>query len=722
MKDKKYNRLGNKRNSQTDKMKKLKKGTHIGYGDRKALGIKTDWHSFENTGSKKRFQKEEITGTIEGTKNGYAFLIPDDGGEDFFINQSDLSGAISGDKVIAVIKEKTSRRTVAKVEKVVERGIKRIVGTYFADRFGGYVVSDDPKYNTEVNVKRESSGDATTGDKVVLEITDFPKIGCPEGVITSVLGKRFSRKAEIASIAAAYNFTEGFDEAVIKEAEEVSESVKIAVKGRKDFRKDIVVTIDGETAKDYDDAVSVRKTSYGYELDVHIADVTEYVRAKSELDKSALERGTSVYFPETVIPMLPQSLCNDKCSLLPNEDRLTLSCAMKFDKNGNMTGSKIYKSVIRSKARLTYTAVFEELFGYANKNGLETEKGNSPSEKPEVENGGFSEITPDIKEMLINAFDLYMLIKKKRSDRGSIDLDVGDSDIYVKNGKVVVERAKTDFAHGMIEEFMISANEAVAEYAEKNKLPFIYRIHEKPSEEKLAALEAFLNDLSLRCDLSGTVSPKTYRDILKSVENEPIHDLVNKVMLRSMQKAKYSPENSGHFGLSSRCYCHFTSPIRRYPDLYIHRILKKFIDNNEKSGTFSDEQVMFAATAAEKSSKNERNAELAERAADDYYKTVYMSGFIGESFKGIISGVTARGFFVELENTCEGLVKTESLKGKGRFEFDEKSLTLFSGKTRYRIGDEVEITVKDADLMAKKTEFVLKDESIRCKNKKRIVK
>ncbi len=274
----------------------------------------------------------------------------------------------------------------------------------------------------------------------------------------------------------------------------------------------------------------------------------------------------------------------------------------------------------------------------------------------------------------------------------------------------------------MIEEFMISANEAVAEYAEKNKLPFIYRIHEKPSEEKLAALEAFLNDLSLRCDLSGTVSPKTYRDILKSVENEPIHDLVNKVMLRSMQKAKYSPENSGHFGLSSRCYCHFTSPIRRYPDLYIHRILKKFIDNKEKSGTFSDEQVMFAASAAEKSSKNERNAELAERAADDYYKTVYMSGFIGESFKGIISGVTARGFFVELENTCEGLVKTESLKGKGRFEFDEKSLTLFSGKTRYRIGDEVEITVKDADLMAKKTEFVLKDESIRCKNKKRIVK
>lgn len=742
MKNGKNKGRGHSRVNSRVKKKKLSQFAHFGYGDKKYIeenfsaeeanfgkvffdGIESvekvseksdlyrDEYKERNSGSKKRSSSrfggngraksrryEEVTGVVEGTKNGYAFLIRDDGKEDCFIAPENLCGALNGDKVVASVVERASGRSAAKVEEIVERGVKRVVGTYYSNRFGGYVVSDDQKYNTEVNIDKNSTADAATGDKVVCEITAFYDRGCPEGIITSVLGKRFSRKAEVASIAAAYNFESEFSEDTLKEAERVSKDVKITVRGRKNFKDDLTVTIDGETAKDYDDAICVKKLQNGYELGVHIADVSEYVRENSELDRSALSRGTSVYFPESVIPMLPETLCNDKCSLLPNEDRLTLSCVMKFDLNGDMTEYNIYKSVIRSKARLTYNDVFAYLSGEIT--------------------ADLNKISSETGEMLKNAYELYSLIKKKRSDRGSVDLDVGDSEIYVKNGKVVVERAKTDFAHGMIENFMISANEAVARYAQKNKLPFVYRIHEKPSEEKVAAISTFLQGLSVRCDFDEDVSPKAYREILQSVEGEPIRDLVNKMMLRSMQKAKYSPENLGHFGLASTCYCHFTSPIRRYPDLFVHRVLKKYIDNKEEKEVFSTKQVGLADAVSEKSSKTERNAELAERAADDYYKTVYMSGFIGESFKGVISGVTARGFFVELDNTCEGMVKIDSLKG--RYNFDEANLTLFSGTKRFRIGDEVEIIVADADLLTKKTEFILKEENIRCKNKKRIVK
>ena len=625
-----------------------------------------------------------LEGKIQGNARGYAFLIPTDGGEDYFIPHSDLRGAMHGDLVLAKKTDGTGERTTARVLKVLERGIKEIVGTYYSSRTGGFVVSDDDKYFSDVFIPSGSGFKAKTGDKVVCKIISYPKSKCPEGLVSKILGRRFEKNAELKSIIYSYKLPEKFSDYVIKDAQNLSGEIsKEEIKIRQDFRSQLIFTIDGETAKDFDDAVSIKKDGEFYELGVHIADVSHYVKFGGFIDDEAFKRGTSVYFPESVIPMLPERLCNDLCSLRPNEDRLTLSCIMKIDTNGDVVENKIVASIINSKFRLTYNQVQDILDGNTNK--------NYPKE-----------LIYALKEM----DNLTDILISKRDKKGNIDLDVKESSIEVKDGEIFVGLLERKKSHKIIEEFMILANTVVAEYFYYLDTPFIYRVHGKPSEEKLENFYAFLDGLGVRYKRrKDEIFPKDFQLILKNVKGN-LSPIVNRIMLRSMQKAKYSPECEGHFGLSEKFYCHFTSPIRRYPDLVIHRIIKDFLMNGAEK--LEQKYTDFVLEASIQSSQREKVASDAEMAVDDYYKLVYISQFEGQEFNGVISGVMPFGVFVELDNGVEGLVKVETIKGKN-FKFDKSKFCLYNDKTSYSLGQTVKIMVAGINLTEKRAEFLFVD-------------
>lgn len=628
-----------------------------------------------------------IEGKLQGNERGFAFLMPTDGGEDYFIPHSDLKGAMHGDIVVAERTRGEGQRTTARVLKVLQRGISEVVGTYFTCKSGGFVTPDDSKYFCDVFIPFEKGLRAKSGDKVVCKILSYPKRQNPEGIISKVLGRQFERKAELKSIMYSYKMPEKFPKEVIIEAKSVA--VKVSdndIKHRKDFRDKITMTIDGEDARDFDDAISIEKLKSGkYILGVHIADVSHYVKMGGAIDKEAFDRATSVYFPEGVIPMLPDMLCNDVCSLREGEDRLTLSCVMTVDKAGKVCDYEITPSVINSNARMTYTNVQKIIDG--DEKLIQKHKN----------------IVKEI--MLMN--ELADILIDRRDAQGSIDLDVKESTITVdKKGQINVTASSRDKAHRIIEEFMILANCTVAEYMYYLEQPFIYRIHEDPSEERLENFFEFLKGLGInaRRNKEG-VYPKDFQTILKRAEGTPTYTLINRVMLRSMQKAKYSPIDVGHFGLSLKHYCHFTSPIRRYPDLVIHRIIKEFLVGKTN---LTEKYGEFVFSASTQSSNKERNAIEAERAVDDYYKLMYISDFVGEDFEGVVSGVTGFGVFVELENGIEGLIKIENLKhGRTKFIYDAKSYTLSDGKTTYKIGQKLKITVAGINMGEKKAEFVL---------------
>ena len=629
-------------------------------------------------------QRKVITGKIQGNERGYAFLIPEDEKlNDYFIPHSDLRGAMHGDTVLCEETSGTGLRTTARVLKVLERGIDRLVGTYFSTRNGGFVVPDERKYYNDIFIPQNQNGKAKSGDKVCCRILCYPKNKNPEGLIFKILGRQFTFQAELKSIEYTYKCPEKFPKLVLEEANNLVEEIDL--KGRKDFRNLTTFTIDGEDARDFDDAVSIEKLNDGkYLLGVHIADVSHYVKFFGEIDKEAFNRATSIYFPEKVIPMLPERLCNDLCSLVEGKDRLTLSCMMKIDGKGNVIDSEITPSVINSKARLTYTKVQKILDG---------------DKKLKRE---YSKLVNDI--LLMN--ELCDILIKKREKNGSIDLDVKESSITVdENNNIIVSASLgRDKSHRIIEEFMILANVTVAEFMFFLDKPFIYRVHEKPTEERLEKFYAFITQLGIKFKRAkDNVYPKDFQLILNNCNNSPVFPIVNRVMLRSMQKAKYSPDNLGHFGLSEKNYCHFTSPIRRYPDLTIHRIIKDFIlgkqDLEEKYSNFVEE-------ASKQSSLKERNAQEAERAVDDYYKIMYISNYVGEEFSAVVSGVTNFGVFCELENGIEGLCKLETLKGK-RYTFDEKTFSLSNGKETYKLGQSVKIKVAGVDFAQKKAEFLI---------------
>ena len=630
--------------------------------------------------------REIIEGKLQGNERGYAFLIPTDQTlEDYFVPHSDLRGAMHGDTVIAERTRGEGVRTTARVLKIVSRGITELVGTYFSHKGCGFVCPDDKKYFNDIYVPFSKGLRAKSGDKVVVKITAYPKKQNPEGIITKILGRQFEKNAELKSILFNYDLPEKFSKETVDAVNDYKPFTAENLGNRKDFRNLITMTIDGVDAKDFDDAISIKRLRNGdFELGVHIADVSHYVKKDDAVDREAYLRGTSVYFPEKVIPMLPERLCNDLCSLKEGEDRPTLSCMMTVGKDGRVKSYDICPSVINSDARMTYDNVQKILDG----------------DKKLIK-----KYTHIQKEILLMD-KLADILIERRDANGSVDLDVKESSIYVdKKGEITVEATKRDKAHRIIEEFMILANCTVAEYMFYLEMPFIYRVHGQPAEDRLENFYGFLNGLGInyRRNKEGVCS-KDFQTILKNTENTPFFTLVNRVMLRSMQKAKYSPIDIGHFGLSLKHYCHFTSPIRRYPDLVIHRIIKEFLSGEQD---LENKYGAFVHSASSQSSEREKIATEAERAIDDFYKLLYISGYVGEDFDGIVSGVTNFGVFVELDNGVEGLVKIETLKSRKRLVLDAKSYTLSDGKTTYKLGQKVKIKVVGINTGDRRAEFVL---------------
>ncbi len=623
-----------------------------------------------------------IKGTVQGNERGFGFLLREDGGEDLFLPRHGMHGALHGDTVYAVLVG-GERGDEARVHTIVARGMKELAGTYYREKKGGFIEPDERRFGDKVRIT--GGVRAVTGEKVLVRLTAYPDGRPPEGEIVRVLGRSGDLRTEEDALIASAGLPESFPPRALAEAEKAA-AERVILGMRRDFRNEPIVTIDGDDSRDFDDAVTLSRTEEGYFLGVHIADVSHYVRRGGDTDKEAYERGTSVYFPDRVLPMLPESLSNGACSLNEGEDRYTLSCLIRLDGQGRVLGSELVRGVICSCARMTYNKVNAILAGDA---ALREQ---------------YAPLVPMFELMR----ELAEKLTARRQARGGVDLDVKEAHITLgEGGEVHVDARERGVSERIIEEFMILANEAVAEFAAGYELPFVYRIHEQPTEERAAAFKAYLREVGVNARFSPeNVRPADYAKILDGLEGRPLRGVVNNVMLRSMAKAKYSPENCGHFGLASKCYCHFTSPIRRYPDLIVHRVVCAVLD-----GRAAEAEKLFGSfvpNAAAHCSARERRADEAERNVDELYKVWYMRGHLGEEFAGVVSGVTAFGVFVQLENTVEGLVRTENLPGDG-YVFAEERLTLSNGAHTFRLGDAVRITVAGCDLGARKCEFLLAD-------------
>ena len=635
-------------------------------------------------------QLQLIIGTVSGNERGFGFLVPEDKeqfNEDFFIPRKNLHGALHGDLVLCeVIRAHytDSERDEVNVMRILQRGYSTIVGTFRRDKHAGYLFPDEKKFSTHIYIPLPSCAHLPNNVKAVAKITTYPYGKSPGGEIIEILGEEDDFFAEELSIIRSYDLREEFPSAVEKEAEKQSHkgiTEKDLLK-RKDFRDKLIVTIDGEDTRDIDDAISLEKSGDYYLLGVHIADVTHYVPEKGVLDDEAFERGTSVYFPDCVLPMLPRALSNGICSLNEGEDRLALSCVMKIDENGKVVDSEIVESVIRSSHKMTYTEVSAILEG---------------------EKTGYDDKTQNLVFLFA---ELTRILQKKREKKGGVTLDIKEAKILFNTdtNEITVPDYIRPFSYQIIEAFMVLTNETVAEYMRVIDAPFIYRIHEKPTEEKAQTFRAFAQSLGLIARFNAEeVRPFDYQNLLKAGEHLPTFAVLNRVMLRSMQKARYSSENLGHFGLASDCYCHFTSPIRRYPDLCIHRIIKQILHGgyDEAQRRYSP----FVEQIAKQSSERERRAADAERDVDDLYKTMYMSERIGEQYDAVISGVTSYGIFAELPNTIEGFIPVETLYGE--YQFDEKLLCLKGRTVSYTIGESIRVEVLDVDFYRRRTQFKL---------------
>lgn len=655
---------------------------------------------FVNPRLKAEFEKQEaeklvkLVGVIRTNERGFGFLTVE-GDKDYFISPENLGDALNGDTVEAYPVSGRGTNDSARVLKVLSRGKTALVGVFFREGAYSYVRPDDKGYLSDIFIPDKCVGEAKVGDKVYLSITDFPKRRCPEGKIESVIGRQFTLDTEEKAIILNYGLDKDFTPEASSEAAAIKQEIADnEVIGRLNLENELIFTIDGDTAKDFDDAVSLGRTEDGnYRLGVHIADVSAYVTMDSPLDKCAFERSTSVYFPDRVIPMLPFELSNGIYSLNEGVRRFTLSVFCEIDDGGKILKTDFYKSVIRSKKRLTYRKV-DALF-----DGDETVKDE------------YKEVAESLFEMR----ELAQILKKRRSEQGYIDLDVKESDITIDGDKITVQTHKATEATQLIEQFMITANEAVASFLFYQKLPCVYRIHEKPLKEKLEFLREFTAALGIKFILRrDECYPKDFQKLLSMVGDKDCAAVVNKTVLRSLQKAKYSTENLGHFGLASKCYCHFTSPIRRYPDLLVHRALKAALDGSimELIDLYED----FFQKAAYNSSQKERNAEDAERAVDDLYKAKYLEDHVGEEFRGVISGVKDSGVFVEFENGCEVFCPIETFPA-GAYDYDRDSFTLESRRYGFTIGKPVGVAILGVDLSERKAQAVLTDIKA-CKKRK----
>ena len=635
-----------------------------------------------------------ISGKLQAHAKGFAFLIPDDEEEkDVFIPSSFINGAMNGDKVLVEVtrEDKSGKKREGEVVQVVERVNKKFVGVYEESKNFGFIVVGDTKISQDIFINKKDKNGAKNGDVVLVEITRWPeKKRSPEGMVVEILGKEGDKGLDILTIIKKFGLPEEFPSKVLNFAGNIEESIEEEeYKRRKDLRNIRMVTIDGEDAKDLDDAVSIERISKGkYKLGVHIADVSHYVREKNPLDKEALKRGTSVYLIDRVIPMLPKELSNGICSLNPNVDRLALSCFMTIDNNGKVIDSEIMESIIKTDQRMTYTDVTKIL----KDNDEELIK-------------KYDYLIDDFKAME----ELCRILYKKRIARGAVDFDFAEAKIKLNElGKPIEIKAdEREIANKVIEEFMLVCNETIAETMFYKKLPFVYRIHEDPDTEKLQKFKEFAYNLGYVVKWDGDIQPKDLQVIIEKVKGQKEEIVVNTLLLRSMMQARYSPENVGHFGLAAQYYCHFTSPIRRYPDLQIHRIIKEYL-NGKMDDARKKKLINLVDYASKQSSETERIAQDAEREVDDLKKAEYMLDRIGEEFTGIISSVTSFGMFVELPNTIEGLVHITALDDD-YYIYDEVHLCLLGERTKkvYKLGEEARVKCSRVDIPNREIFFEL---------------
>lgn len=639
------------------------------------------------------------TGTFIGRARGFGFVTPDAGGEDIFIPASETMGAMQKDRVLYKMLHKAEKGKKADgvIVRILERGQQRIVGTFEAGSKGyGFVVADDKKIAKDIFISRENTKGAVTGHKVVVEITDYGEDRRnPEGKVIEILGHINDPGVDILSVIRRYELAVEFPEEVYAEIEHLGTEVAEAdKKGREDLRDLLTITIDGADAKDLDDAVSLKRLGNGnFELGVHIADVSHYVRENTALDKEAYARGTSVYLVDRVIPMLPHKLSNGICSLNPHVDRLALSCLMEVNGRGEVVSHRILESVINSDYRMTYTAVREIL------------EDGTPALLEQ-----YAEILPMLEDME----ELRQILGEKRRKRGSVNFDLPESKIILdENGKPIdIKPYEKSIATNMIEEFMLVCNETIAENSFWQEMPFMYRSHQEPDEDKLEKMEQFLCGFGyyLR-KKDGEIHPRELQKVLQKAEDTDEERIITRMVLRSMMQARYTAENGGHFGLAAKYYCHFTSPIRRYPDLEIHRMIKKMLHGelDEKASAYYRRKM---PDWAKHCSKQERVAEDAERDTDALKKVEFMEDKVGQIYEGIISGVTNWGIYVELPNTIEGMVALSQMDDD-YYEFDEKKMLVFGKRTKksYRLGDKVVVSVAKVDRMMGTIDFVFEEEN-----------
>lgn len=640
-------------------------------------------------------KKELKIGTYRKNQKGFGFVKLEDQEDEIYIARENSLNALNGDTVgIEITKNKEAdKKEEGKIIKIIRHEKNTVVGTFQKNRNFGFVVPDDKNFGTDIFISKANWGKARNRHKVLVQITKYPEKGKnAEGKIIEVLGGVNEAGVDMLSLIKQYELPYKFPEEVVNEAKEFGTKIDESdMQNRRDLRNDIIFTIDGEDAKDLDDAIHVEKLPNGnYKLDVHIADVSHYVREKTELDKEAYLRGTSIYMLGRVIPMLPRELSNGICSLNAGEDRYTLSCSMEITPNAKIVDSDIYKAVIRVTERMSYTDVQKIL----DKSDDEVLK----------------RYEKYIKHFELMA-ELATILKEKRKENGYLNLEIPESKIILdENGFAIdVKKYETYFANEIIEQFMLIANETVAEKFYWLQAPFIYRNHEAPDLDKIKDLNKILFNFGYKIKISkeDIVYPNEFAKILENVKGKDEEKVVSNIILRTLRVAKYEAENKGHFGIASKYYCHFTSPIRRYPDLFIHRIISKYLESNYMVNEFWIKKYeKRAEKRAENCSERERTATKVEREAEDIKKAEFMENKIGEKYEGIVSSVTNFGIYVELENTVEGLIRYETL-GDEYFIYNEErreAIGELSHKV-YKIGDKVKIRVADANKLLRKIDF-----------------
>ena len=649
--------------------------------------------------AKGKYSKAEgkyLTGIFTAHQRGFGFVTVPGEDEDIFIPEAQVNGAMHLDTVqVAVTKGASSeKRREGSVVKILKRGMEQLVCYYEESKNYGFAVPDNPRFTQDIFIPKEHSMGAVRGHKVVVQITEYGKNGRkPEGKVVEILGHVNDPGTDIMSIVRGYDLPMEFPAKVLKQAERVPDEVSEAdMAGRMDLRDWQTVTMDGEDAKDLDDAITLTKENGKYTLGVHIADVTNYVQEHSALDVEALNRGTSVYLVDRVIPMLPHKLSNGICSLNAGENRLALSCIMTIDEKGNVVDHTIAETVIKVDRRMSYNSVKKIL-----------------EDKDEAERAKYEELIPMFELMQ----ELAGILRKKRMSRGSIDFDFPETKIILnEQGKPVdIKPYDRNVATKIIEDFMLIANEIVAQDYFWQELPFVYRTHDNPDGEKIKKLATFINNFGYSIHIGqDEVHPKELQKLLIKIEGTPEEALISRLTLRSMKQAKYTTVSTGHFGLATNYYCHFTSPIRRYPDLQIHRIIKDNLRGRMDAKKIAHYEKILDDVASH-SSKTERRAEEAERETDKLKKVEYMSERIGECFEGVISGVTEWGFYVELPNTIEGLVHVTSLKDD-YYHYDERSYELIGETTnhRYKLGQKVKVMVEATDKLLRTIDFCVVEE------------